>query len=52
MTLGLPAPQPRTDEDPAFGREIVREVSLAPLHEVLNKILAFATNLVDRRIPA
>jgi signal transduction protein with GAF and PtsI domain len=49
MTLGLPAPQPRTDEDPAFGflREIVREVSLAPLHEVLNKILAFATNLVE-----
>jgi signal transduction protein with GAF and PtsI domain len=49
MILGLSYPQHRADDDPAFGflHEIVKEVSLAPLHEVLNKILGFATNLVE-----
>jgi signal transduction protein with GAF and PtsI domain len=46
--MKFPERQHWTDDDPAFGflHEIARDVSLAPLHEVLKKVLAFVTTLV------
>lgn len=39
----------RNDEDPVFAvlRAIATEITLTPLHEVLNKVLDFATAVVD-----
>src|ERR1700686_3639913 len=45
----LPTRQPWTDDDPVFGflRDLAREISLTPLHDVLEKVLGFATGVVE-----
>jgi len=46
--MKLPERQHWADDDPAFAflQDMVRSVSLAPLHEVLKQVLGFATTLV------
>src|SRR6202521_4241725 len=46
--MRLPDRQHWADDDPAFAflQDMVKSVSLAPLHEVLKQVLGFATTLV------
>jgi signal transduction protein with GAF and PtsI domain len=45
----LPTRQTWTDDDPVFGflRDLAKEISLCPLHDVLKKVLGFATGVVE-----